>query len=260
MTRPQGRRAWVREGRRALDGAARARGAPDPADRGDRLFEASGAWRRSLRSSTPRNAAYERVARAGVMRRRRGGWRRGWSSRTCRRWCPTGKINTTDPDSRLMRTRASRRCRATTRRWPSTSSRSSIAAEITSDSPDFGHLEPMVGAAPARAAAGRSHRATRDVVLADAGYWHSARWRRSSATASRSWSRPTAGHAQRRPARMGRRALRVHAPRARHRRTAARSTASAKPRSSPCSARSSSTAGSTASNDEAEPPCARNGD
>jgi len=29
VTRPQGRRAWLREGRRALEGAARARAAPD---------------------------------------------------------------------------------------------------------------------------------------------------------------------------------------------------------------------------------------
>jgi hypothetical protein len=52
---------------------------------------------------------------------------------------------------------------------------------VTTDSPDFGHLEPMV-------------RATRrelrtvglqdpDVVLADAGYWHQRQMKASSATA-----------------------------------------------------------------------------
>ena len=45
-----------------------------------------------------------------------------------------------------------------------------IAAELTTDSPDFGHLEPMVRAAQ------RELRGVEvgdpDVVLADAGYWH----------------------------------------------------------------------------------------
>ena len=56
-----------------------------------------------------------------------------------------------------------------------------VAAEIDTDSPDFGHLEPMVSAAerelaaPARAAPG--------AVVADAGYWHTTRWTRSPAAA-----------------------------------------------------------------------------
>ena len=46
-----------------------------------------------------------------------------------------------------------------------------IAAEVTVDSPDFGHLEPMVRAALAELDyAGVTD--TPDVVLADAGYWH----------------------------------------------------------------------------------------
>jgi hypothetical protein len=46
-----------------------------------------------------------------------------------------------------------------------------IAAEVTVDSPDFGHLEPMLQAAhSALRAAGVTD--TPDVVLADAGYWH----------------------------------------------------------------------------------------
>ena len=41
VTRPQGRRAWLREGRRGAGGPARARGAPDRrSDRTERLFEA----------------------------------------------------------------------------------------------------------------------------------------------------------------------------------------------------------------------------
>ena len=46
-----------------------------------------------------------------------------------------------------------------------------IAAEVTVDSPDFGHLEPMVDAAQTELAkAGVSE--VPEVVVADAGYWH----------------------------------------------------------------------------------------
>lgn len=46
-----------------------------------------------------------------------------------------------------------------------------IAAEVTIDSPDFGHLEPMVDAAEAELGqAGVSDKPR--VALADAGYWH----------------------------------------------------------------------------------------
>jgi hypothetical protein len=46
-----------------------------------------------------------------------------------------------------------------------------IAAEVTIDSPDFGHLQPMVNATRSELDyAGVTD--TLDVVLADAGYWH----------------------------------------------------------------------------------------
>src|SRR3954468_13357971 len=65
---------------------------------------------------------------------------------------------------------ASSRCRATTPSWPSTSSKVVIAAELTTDSPDFGHLEPMVRAAQRELRGVEIDDPT--VVLADAGYWH----------------------------------------------------------------------------------------
>src|SRR3954463_3188364 len=40
VTRPQGRRAWLREGRRALEGQREREGRPVPGDRAERLFEA----------------------------------------------------------------------------------------------------------------------------------------------------------------------------------------------------------------------------
>jgi hypothetical protein len=46
-----------------------------------------------------------------------------------------------------------------------------VAAEINADSPDFGHLDPMVSAAE-RELAGAGIAAAPAVVVADAGYWH----------------------------------------------------------------------------------------
>src|ERR671924_1995783 len=81
---------------------------------------------------------------------------------------PEGKINLTDLDSRNVKT---------PRGWVqgynaqavTTADQIVIAAEVTVDSPDFGHLEPMVRAAQADLDyAGLEHAA--EVVLADAGY------------------------------------------------------------------------------------------
>jgi hypothetical protein len=45
-----------------------------------------------------------------------------------------------------------------------------VAAEITVDSPDFGHLEPMVDATERELASVGAE--PPGVVVADAGYWH----------------------------------------------------------------------------------------
>jgi hypothetical protein len=83
---------------------------------------------------------------------------------------PEGKINLTDLDSRNVKT---------SRGWVQgfnaqavvTAEQIVIAAEVTVDSPDFGHLEPMVSAT--RSELERAGLAQRpEVVLADAGYWH----------------------------------------------------------------------------------------
>ena len=65
---------------------------------------------------------------------------------------PAGKINITDPDSRNIKT---------SRGWVQgynaqavcTEGQIVIAAEVTNDSPDFGHLEPMIAAAETELAA-----------------------------------------------------------------------------------------------------------
>ncbi len=83
---------------------------------------------------------------------------------------PTGKINLSDLDSRSVKT---------SRGWVQgynaqavcTEDQIVIAAEVTVDSPDFGHLEPMITAAQTELRRAGVERLP-DVVLADAGYWH----------------------------------------------------------------------------------------
>ncbi len=83
---------------------------------------------------------------------------------------PAGKINVTDPDSRNVKT---------SRGWVQgynaqgtvTAEQIVIAAEVTVDSPDFGHLEPMVDASE-RELTAIGIETPPEVVLADAGYWH----------------------------------------------------------------------------------------
>ena len=83
---------------------------------------------------------------------------------------PAGKINTTDPDSRNVKT---------PRGWvqgynaqAATNERQIvIAAELTNSSADFGQLGPLVDAARRELRAAGIEQPP-NVVLADAGYWH----------------------------------------------------------------------------------------
>ena len=83
---------------------------------------------------------------------------------------PQGKVNITDPDSRNVKTprvyvqgyNAQAVCNE---------NQIVVAAEINTDSPDFGHLEPMITAAEHELAdVGIAE--VPAVVVADAGYWH----------------------------------------------------------------------------------------
>jgi hypothetical protein len=89
---------------------------------------------------------------------------------------PTGKINLSDLDSRNVKT---------SRGWVQgynaqavcSEDQIVIAAEVTVDSPDFGHLEPMVTTAIDELRRAGVKRAPA-VVVADAGYWHQVQMQR----------------------------------------------------------------------------------
>src|SRR5690242_15874342 len=59
---------------------------------------------------------------------------------------PEGTMNTTDPDSRLMHTQGRFGVQGYNAQAAITAEQIIIAAEITTSSPDFGHLEPTARA------------------------------------------------------------------------------------------------------------------
>lgn len=139
-----------------------------PRSRAERLLEAERRLVQDLGVERQANQAYEAYRAAGVMKdgRRFGRPPKPYSPPVE----PEGKINLTDPDCRLQKVRQG---------WVQGYNAQAVvneqqivlAAEITIDSPDFGHLEPMVDALEQQLTrAGIAERP--EVVLADAGYWH----------------------------------------------------------------------------------------
>ena len=166
----QGRRGWLREAKRRLDERRAEEARPIPRSRPDRLKEAKRRLEEEHEVECRANADYEAYRARGRMK---DGRRFGRPPNPYRPPdTPAGKINVTDPDSRNVKT---------SRGWVQgynaqavcTERQIVIAAEVTVDSPDFGHLQPMLSATRTElAAAGISD--APEVVLADAGYWHQA--------------------------------------------------------------------------------------
>ena len=84
---------------------------------------------------------------------------------------PAGTINTTDHDSRIVRTTGQPAIQGYNAQAAVNEHQIIVAAEVTVDSPDFGHLEPTVDATIReleRAGVSQSPA----TVVADPGYWH----------------------------------------------------------------------------------------
>jgi hypothetical protein len=84
---------------------------------------------------------------------------------------PEGVMNKTDHDSRMMRTQGQPTIQGYNAQAAVTRGQIIVAAEITVESPDFGHLEPVVTAA-LRELDDAGVTQQPEIVLADAGYWH----------------------------------------------------------------------------------------
>jgi transposase len=174
LSTAQGRRGWLREAKRRLDERRAQEARPIPRDRPDRLREAKRRLEEEHRTECRANAAYEAYRARGRMKdgRRFGRPPDPFEPPPM----PAGKINLSDLDSRNVKT---------SRGWVqgynaqavATEDQIVIAAEVTVDSPDFGHLEPMISAARSELRRAGVEQPP-DVVLADAGYWHQAQMER----------------------------------------------------------------------------------
>src|SRR3954471_15739810 len=146
VTRPEGRRAWVREGRRALESQRERERRPIAKDRADRLFEACRRLEEELDVEHASHAAYEAWRERGVAA---DGSRRmapGMVKSHERVLVPTATVNTTDHDSRVMRTQGQPPLQGYNAQLAVNDRQVIVAAEVTTDAPDFGHLEAMVRA------------------------------------------------------------------------------------------------------------------
>ena len=165
-----GRRAWLRDAKRRHEERRAREARPVPRSRSKRLSEAKRRLEEDLEVERRANAAYEAYRARGIAadgsRRMAPGATKPYEPPET----PAGKVNVTDPDSRLVKAM---------RGWIQGYNAQAavneqqivMAAEITIDSPDFGHLEPMVEATETELdKAGVSDKP--EVALADAGYWH----------------------------------------------------------------------------------------
>src|SRR3954465_11047952 len=147
VTRPQGRRAWVREGRRALDAQRERERRPIANDRGERLFEACRRLEQELDVEHASHAAYDAWRARGIAadgsRRMAAGKVKVHESALA----PTATINTTAHDSRVMRTQGQPPLQGYNAQLAVNDQQVIVAAELTTDAPDFGHLDPMVRSA-----------------------------------------------------------------------------------------------------------------
>jgi transposase len=168
LTTEHGRRAWFREAKRQLDEQREKEARPIPQSRPKRLKESKRRLEEELWTEQRANAAYEAYRAGGRDKLGRGLSRAPKSYQPPE--TPVGKINVTDPDSRNVKTPRGY-MQGYNAQAVVGENQIVIAAEVNADSPDFGHLEPMVTAAEHELQAAGVTEAP-ELVVADPGYWH----------------------------------------------------------------------------------------
>ncbi len=162
--------AWFREARRGLDQQREREARPVARSRAERLFEAARRLEQELSAEHQANAAYEAWRARGIAA---DGTRRmapGSTKPYLAPELPQGQVNTTDPDSRVVKTLGQPGLQGYNAQAAVNEQQIVVAAEVTVDSPDFGHLEPMVEAAERELVSVGAR--PPEVVVADSGYWH----------------------------------------------------------------------------------------
>jgi len=168
VPRIQGREGWLREARHQLDEHRRREAKPIPRSRPERLLEAERRLQQDLEVERTANEAYEHYREHG---RDKQGRRLGHPPKPFKPpETPAGKINTTDLDSRNVKTPRSY-TQGYNVQAVVTEEQIVLAAEVSASSPDFGHLEPMVKATKRELqAVGVTE--TPGIAVADSGYWN----------------------------------------------------------------------------------------
>jgi hypothetical protein len=169
VLRRGGRREWPRVARRELEAHRAQQAQPIPRDREDRLFQALERFEQNHRVELAAHEDYDRWRSSA--RDRLGRVLKGNAKPFTAPQLPEGVVNLSDPDARVMRTQGTPPRQAYNAQTSVNEQQVILAAEITVDAPDFGHLEPMLDTTLQHLAKhGVSEQP--EVVLADAGYWH----------------------------------------------------------------------------------------
>ncbi len=168
VARVQGRHGWLLEAKRQLDQDRWRAASNVPRSRSSRLHEVGRRLEDELEAERRGNQAYEEYRAHGRMK---NGRRLGHPPKPyVPPDSPPGEVNTTDPDSRVMKA---------FRGWVQgynvqtavNENQIALAGEITVETIDFGQLRPMITATRRELAqAGVSD--LPPVALADAGYWN----------------------------------------------------------------------------------------
>ncbi|MDQ3871776.1 MAG: transposase, partial [Chloroflexota bacterium] len=163
-----GRKGWLREAKRRLDERRAEEARPIPRSRPARLRECKRRLEEELAVERFAVARHEEFWARGVRSDGHPLGRRPKPYKPPEQ--PAGKINLTDPDSRNLKS-SRLYVQGYNAQAAVDENQIVVAAEVTVDSADFGHLEPMVDAVQSELGlAGVTE--TPEVVLADAGYWH----------------------------------------------------------------------------------------
>jgi hypothetical protein len=169
-----GRRNWFREARRELERRRAQQGRAVARDREDWWFDAVRRLEEEHQVHVEANAQYERYRQRGVDKtgRRFGSPPKPYLPPQL----PEGKINLSDPDSRVMRTQGTPPRQAYNAQIAVNAGQIILAAEVSNDAADFGHLGPMFETTLSQLAR-HGVKERPEAVVADAGYWHGGQMR-----------------------------------------------------------------------------------
>lgn len=170
VRRVDGREGWLRAARVQIAARREREARPIVRDRLGRLLDGARRLEEDHAAELEAMRAYEHFRAHG--RDRQG---RRLSSAPRKPWVapaqPAGKVNTTDPDSRVVKTMGQPGKQGYNAQAAVNEHQIVIAAEVACRSGDFGLFGPMVKAAE-REPSAIGHTELPDTVVADAGYWH----------------------------------------------------------------------------------------